>query len=120
MDEIEIMVTISSEKTSASCGGGISCPVGSDINKQLKERLFDLEECLAESFWEFADEFERAIFSAKENQANFAAKDDEAEIDMESVFGHFLVTVEVNGEEYSGATLDLDADDFMYSLLSQL
>ena len=110
--DVEIWISLSSEKESVSLGWGISYDPEENPDGPGTDWLFDGTS--GESFWENYSDFEPGIEKAKQlieldpslsfRQALF------------EVFGHFTVSYEVNGDE-TELDYNIDGDDVMYSLL---
>ena len=113
--EIEVEVECYSEKADVSIWCGVYAESVGDKNLSVDPESLFLT--LAESFWENYREFEEGVAEAeclKENNPNLTYQQA-----LESVFGHFVLSFKVDDHELN-LDVDANADEFMYSLLSEL
>ena len=106
--EIEIWVCLSSEKESVSLCWGITYDPEGPGSDWLSDETSE------ESFWENYSDFEPGIDKAKQLvKLDTSLSFKQA---LYEVFGHFLVSYEVNGIE-KDLGYNIDGDGIMYSLL---
>lgn len=113
--EIAVEVVCYSEKADASiCCWIYIKSIDGDI--QIAD-IGTIYEGLEESFWENHQEFEEGVAEAESLEENNS--DLTHQQALESVFGHFVLSFQVDGKEIA-LDIDSDADEFMYSLLDSL
>ena len=113
--EIDIHACCYSEKADVAIGFGVTFESKSgDPSEAGCEWIF---EGISASFWENHEEFENGIAQARAISAeNCSMTYQQARL---SVFGHFDLEFEVNGE-LTNLNSKPDVDDFMYSLLKDI
>ena len=105
-----------SDKTGDSiwCGTDVESEDGTTYNITDTGMLYAT---LEEAFWELCQEFEEGV-----SQANALQEEDSSltyEQALAAVFGHFSLSFKVDGQTVD-LDIDTNADEFMYSLLSNL
>jgi len=110
--EIDIHACCYSEKADVAIGFGITFESKTgDPSEVGCEWIF---EGISDSFWENHEEFEEGIAQAR--AINNEQKSVSYRQALVSVFGHFDLEFEVNGE-ITKLNIVIDVDDFMYELL---
>lgn len=110
--EINIHACCYSEKADVTIGFGITFE--SENDDPSEAGCAWIFEGISDSFWENHEEFDEGIATAR------AIKNEDSSVSFRqalfSVFGHFDLEFEVNGE-ITKLNIVIDVDDFMYELL---
>lgn len=112
MNEREITAYCYSEKEDVSIGFGVSFNIAEESIETIGTDWID--EGISDSFWENHYEFELGIEKAKQLmsvESNLTFRQA-----LYSVFGDFLITFQVNGEEKQ-LNFEFDLNDVMYCML---
>ena len=121
----QITISVHSEKTGISCCVEFSVTKRQNIQELLAQDKDSVLSLIEESFWEISGEFVDAIASAQSsNDIPTKRKAQTAEIteatDLYDLFGEFLATVLVDGEEQREIKLPFDVNGVIYNLISQM
>ena len=112
MEEIFVDVYCRSDKT----GDWIGCGVyGESVDGNIDiSDINYIYEGLGESFWELCGEFHEGLAQADALQEKDASLTHQQA--LYAVFGHFTLSFQVDGKPID-LNVDIDIDEFMYSLL---
>ena len=112
IEEIVVDVECRSDKTGDWVGCGIYVePI--DGNIEISD-INSIYEGLEESFWELCGEFHEGLAQADALQEKDASLTRQQA--LYTVFGHFTLSFQVDGKPID-LNVDIDIDEFMYSLL---
>ena len=115
MDEITAWAYCCSDKTGDTIWCSTDVELANGITYTTDVEM--LYSTLEEAFWELCQEFEEGVA-----QANALQEEDSSltyEQALAAVFGHFTLSFKVDGQTVD-LDIDTNADEFMYSLLSNL